>query len=311
MAMHCIGIDLGGTTIKFGLFNLEGHLIDKWQTQTDTSEKGKYILRDIATSMKEKLDKLQINISILKGIGMGVPGLVTSDGVVTAAVNLGWTNVSVAQELAELMGIPVKVGNDANAAALGEMWQGSGRGHKNLVMITLGTGIGGGVIVEGKIVSGMCGAAGEFGHIPIVHDETEICRCGRKGCLEQAASAKGIVKEAKRLLEESTVTSLLRGMENISSHSIFEAAKAGDKIAVQAVERAGKFLGIAMATITGVLDPEIYIIGGGVSNAGQYLIDIIEKYYRKNVLYASKDTKITLAELGNDAGIYGAARMIW
>lgn len=311
MVNYCIGIDLGGTAIKFGLFGLAGQLLEKWQIPTDTSEEGKYILNNIAASLKEKLDKLQINISIVKGIGMGVPGLVTRDGYIMAAVNLGWINVSAAQELSELIGIPVKVSNDANAAALGEMWQGSGRGYKNLVMITLGTGIGGGVIIEEKIVSGMYGAAGEFGHIPVVYDETEYCRCGRKGCLEQVASAKGIVKEAKRLLKESTSFSILREKEHISSHLIYEAAKAGDMIAIQAVERAGKFLGMAMAMITGVLDPEIFIVGGGVSSAGQYLIDIINKYYKENVLYACRNTKITLAELGNDAGIYGAARMIW
>lgn len=310
MEKYCLGIDLGGTTTKFGLFDIDGNLHRKWQITTDVSESGKYILKNIAESLKITCENLQIKNEQISGVGMGVPGLVTENGNVTDAANLGWDNKNVVDELSDLLNLPVVAGNDANVAALGEMWKGSGIGYKNLVMLTLGTGIGGGIIVNEKIVTGLFGAGGEIGHIPIVYDETSPCACGRTGCLEQVASATGIIKTAKRLLIESTEESLLRHQEQITVPIIFEAAKSGDYIALKVVERAGRFLGLALATITGILDPEVYIIGGGVSNAGTYLLNIIIKHYRENVLHACRDTKIRLASLGNDAGIYGAARMV-
>lgn len=310
MEKYSVGIDLGGTTTKFGIFDMDGNLHKRWRIPTDTSDAGRYILKNTANSLKEKLEQFQIMDSQVEGIGVGVPGLVTGDGNVTIAANLGWKNVHVAQELRELSGKPVIVSNDANVAALGEMWQGSAAGHKSLVMITIGTGIGGGVVIGGRIVNGLYGAGGEIGHMPIVHDETSRCGCGRIGCLEQAASATGMINAAKRYLDESNENSLLRDMEPITLPSIFEAAKAGDSISVRVISRAGRFLGLAMAAVTSVLDPEIYIIGGGVSKAGEYFLDIIKKYYKENVLHACKDTEIKFAELSNDAGIYGAARMV-
>lgn len=310
MKKYCIGIDLGGTTVKFGLFGPDGTLYRKWRIPTDISEAGKFILRNITDSLNQTLAELNIRNSELIGIGAGVPGLVTEDGFVTIAANLGWINEAVAEKLRLLTGLPVMVCNDANAAALGEMWKGSGEGHKNLVMITLGTGIGGGVIIGEKIVNGVFGGGGEIGHMPVVYDEISSCRCGRKGCLEQVASATGMVREAKRYLKEIPKASVLREKEAITLPKILAAAKSGDHIAKQVIERAGKFLGLALASITSVLDPEVYIIGGGVSGAGDYFLTVIKEHYRKNVLYACRETKICLAKLGNDAGIYGAARMV-
>ncbi len=310
MAKYYVGIDVGGTSVKFGLFDENGRLYEKWQAPTNTSDAGIHILPDIADNLKRRAEQLKLDYSEIKGIGIGVPGLVTGDGKVSLAVNLGWIDVDVAKELTDLTGLPVEVTNDANAASLGELWQGSGRGFRNLVMLTIGTGIGGGVIIEERAVNGLFGAAGEFGHIPVVYDETEACRCGRKGCLEQAASATGIAREAKRLLAlQNHEESLLAG-NNITAHSVIDAAKAGDGLALEVMERAGRYLGIALAVITGVIDPEVYIIGGGVSKAGQFLLDIIRKHYRENVLSICRDTEIRLAELGNDAGIYGAARLV-
>ncbi len=311
MVKYCVGIDLGGTSVKFGLFDVSGMLYEQWQLPTDTSESGKNILPDIADSLRRRLGTSQIDRSEIKGIGIGIPGIVTGEGLVSAAVNLGWTNVEVTRELANLTGLPVKTMNDGNTAALGEMWQGSGKGYKNLVMITLGTGIGGGIIIDEQPVSGCFGAAGELGHMTVVNDETEYCRCGRKGCLEQAASATGIAREAKRLLSEHKYeNSVLTANRNINARSVADAAKAGDRLACDVMERAGRFLGLAMAIITGVIDPEAYIIGGGVSMAGEFFLDMIQRHYRENVLFISQHTKIRLAGLGNAAGIYGAARLV-
>jgi glucokinase len=310
MKKYCIGIDLGGTTTKFGLFDLDGNLHQRWQISTDTSESGKYILENIMKSLKNTLLDSQVKDSQVEGIGIGVPGLATGDGHVTIAANLGWSNVKVADKLRELSGMPVLVSNDANVAAMGEMWKGSGKDHKNLVMITIGTGIGAGIIIDEQIVNGLFGGGGEIGHMPIVYDETTFCGCGRKGCLEQAASATGMIKTAKSYLRESKEESALTYIEPITLPAIFEAAKSGDPIATRVVERAGRFLGLALATITCVLDPEVYIIGGGVSKAGQYFLDIIKKHYKENVMNVCSETKIIAAKLGNDAGIYGAARMV-
>lgn len=315
MGKYCIGVDLGGTSTKMGLFTEAGKLITKWSISTEKSDHGSHILSDINASINNKISQSDIDKSDVIGIGIGVPGPVTAEGTVTVCVNLGWTNVPVAKDLSSMSGLKVRVENDANIAALGEMWQGSAKGYKSLVLITLGTGIGGGVIIEGKIVSGLYGAAGEFGHMPIVPDITEVCGCGRRGCLEQVSSATGIVKEAKRLLadtrmQSSDIPSILYKLDNITARDVLEAAKVGDTLALQVTERAGHYLGKAMASITSVIDPQVYIIGGGLSGAGDFLIDLIKRHYEGNVLYVSKGTEIKLAYLGNDAGIYGAAYMV-
>ena len=306
---YCLGIDLGGTTVKMGIFGSDGVLVDKWEIPTRVEEEGKAILPDIAESIGEKLGQHQIEKSQLLGIGMGVPAAADENGVVQNTTNLGWGYKEVRRELEELTGIPVKVGNDANMAALGEMWKGGGEGSRNLVMVTLGTGVGGGIIVDGHILFGAGGACGEIGHICVNYDETEKCGCGKKGCIEQYASATGIVRLAKRRLAACTERTVLRA-ESVTAKDVWDAVKAGDGVAVQIAEEFGRYLGYALADVAAMADPEVFVIGGGVSKAGEILIDYVEKYYREQAFYANKNVKFALAQLGNDAGICGAAKMI-
>lgn len=304
-----IGIDVGGTTVKLGFFRGE-ELIEKWEIPTRKEDKGSHILEDIADAIKEKLMAKNISRDEILGVGIGVPGPVDEQGMVHECVNLGWGTFPIENILGELLKIPVKAGNDANVAALGELWQGGGRGSQDMVMITLGTGVGGGIILGGRILAGRHGAAGEIGHMPVVYEETEYCNCGKQGCLEQAASATGVVRIVRRLLEESEKTSALRKMETFTAKEVFEEAKKGDVLAGQAVEKLGEYLGIAAAHIACVVDPEVFVIGGGVSAAGQVLIDVIEKYYKKKAFKSTRSVSFRLAELGNDAGIYGAAKLV-
>lgn len=304
-----IGVDVGGTTVKLGLFR-EEELIVKWEIPTRKENQGENILTDIKITIEARLKELGISKEEVLGVGIGVPGPVDAEGIVHECVNLGWGTFHIQKELGELLELPVKAGNDANVAALGEQWQGGGRGCRSMVMITLGTGVGGGIILDGKIVAGMNGAAGEIGHMPVIYDEPEYCNCGKKGCLEQAASATGIVKTARRLLETSGDISVLRDRESFTAKDVFDAAKKGDALAERAVEKLGEYLGIAAAHVACVIDPEAFVLGGGVSKAGEVLITTVEKYYREKAFKASRGAQFRLAELGNDAGIYGAARLI-
>lgn len=308
----CLGIDVGGTTVKMGIFEIEGQLIDKWEVPTRKEEQGRYILEDAAKSIQEKMNEQNISNEAIVGCGIGVPGPVMPDGYVEVCVNLGWHDCYPAKELTNLLGgIPVCCANDANVAALGEMWQGGGKGYKDLVMITLGTGVGGGVILNEKVLSGQHGLAGEIGHICVRVDEEELCNCGGKGCLEQVASATGIVREARRTIEKTDIPSVLRkSVLTITAKDVLDAAKCGDELASKVMETMGFYLGQVMAQVTMIMDPERFVIGGGVSKAGDYLIDIVEKYYIKYTALTKKKASIGLAELGNDAGIYGAARLI-
>lgn len=310
MGKLCFGIDIGGTTVKLGIFTETGDLVSKWEIATRTVEGGKYILSDVADSINDKMNELNIEKEQILGIGIGVPGPVTDDGTVLKCVNLGWDVFNVSKKMEELTGFTTKVNNDANVAALGEMWQGGGKGYDSIVMVTLGTGVGGGVILNKNIRTGSRGAAGEIGHLTVNLNEPDSCNCGKKGCLEQFASATGIVKEAVRLLEKSSEASTLRTLEKLTAKDIFEHAKAGDAIALQSVEQLGKYLGLALSHVAAVVDPDAFVIGGGVSKAGKALIDVIKKYFEQYVMYAIKDCHFELAELGNDAGIYGSAKMI-
>lgn len=307
MANYVFGVDIGGTTVKIGLFTVDGALTDKWEITTRIDEGGKYILGDIAKSIEDKLAEKEISKDDVAGIGMGVPGPVKEDGTVLKCVNLGWGIFNVATELENIIKLPVKAGNDANMAALGEMWQGGGKGYKNIVMVTLGTGVGGGIILNGKMLSGVNGAGGEIGHIQVNEDEAEVCGCGRKGCLEQYTSATGIVRSANIALNNTDKPSSLRSVQYVSAKEIFDAAKNGDELASQLVENHGKCLGKALAQIACVVDPEVFVIGGGVSKAGTIITDTVEKYFQENAFHACKKTKFALATLGNDAGIYGGA----
>ncbi|MCR5607955.1 MAG: ROK family glucokinase [Lachnospiraceae bacterium] len=311
MANYCYGVDIGGTTVKMGLFDQADNLLEKWEITTDTSNNGANILKDIFKAIEDKNKEKNINIEDITGVGIGVPGPVLEDGTVLKCVNLGWDVFNVAGEFEEISGIHnIKIGNDANVAALGEMYRGGGKGYNNIVMITLGTGVGGGIILNGNILTGSNGAAGELGHIKVRTDEEDSCGCGGKGCLEQYASATGIVKEAKRLLAKDSRDSKLRTVDNLDAKAIFDLAKEGDTLAYELVEQLGRYLGMSCANIAAVVDPEAFVIGGGVSKAGNILIDLIKKYYEQYAMPALKGKEFKIAELGNDAGIYGCVRMV-
>ena len=310
MKKYIFGVDLGGTTVKMGLFLSSGELLHTWEIPTRTEKGGKYILGDIADSVIETLREREISKDDVEGIGIGVPGPVGADGTVFKCVNLGWGVFNVADRLQELTGLKVKAGNDANGAALGEMWQGGGKGCHSIVMITLGTGIGGGIILNGEILSGTNGAAGEVGHIPVWDDETEMCGCGKRGCLEQYGSATGIVRVAKRYLKAHDEPSILRQYDDFTAKEVCDAAKENDAIAIEILDLVGKTLGKALACISCVVNTEAFVIGGGVSRAGSVLLDPIEKYFKEYAFHASRDTEFKLATLGNNAGIYGGAKMI-
>lgn len=311
MAKYVFGVDVGGTTVKMGLFTVEGELLDKWEIKTRTEDGGKNVLPDIADSIKEVIESKKLAKEDVEGVGIGVPGPVKEDGTVLKCVNLGWGILNVEDELEKLVGYPVKAGNDANVAALGEMWQGGGKGHSNLVMVTLGTGVGGGIIVDGKIIAGANGAGGELGHIHMDDEETECCGCGRKGCLEQYASATGIVRMAKKKLQTETRTTKLTAFDPLTAKDIFDVAKEGDEVALELVDKLCTVLGTALANVAGVVDPEVFVIGGGVSRAGDILIEGIQKKYSEIVFQACRETKVTLATLGNDAGMYGCVKLLF
>lgn len=314
MKPYVVGVDIGGTTVKLGLFGCDGELLDKWEIPTQKQQGGELILPDVAQSIDAKLREREIDHDQVEGIGIGVPGPVDEVNVVHKCVNLGWGVLDVKERMNRLLpGIPnVAAGNDANVAALGELWKGGGqgKGHDSTVMFTLGTGVGGGVVLSGRIVAGTNGGAGEVGHIPVEPFATEQCGCGKCGCLEQYASATGVVKMAKEALAQSDLPSALRGMENFTAREICDLARDGEALAASVVDRCGEYLGRAMSCLACALDPDIFIVGGGMSSAGDVLLDAIRKYYRKYAFHVSANTGIVLAQLGNDAGIYGCAKMI-
>lgn len=311
MKKYCFGIDVGGTTVKMGLFTTEGELLDKWEIPTRKEDGGAYILNDVAASVEAKLAEKNIAKEDVAGAGIGVPGPTLDTGYVSICVNLGWKDKNPANELLELLSIPVKAGNDANVAALGEMWKGGGEGYLDVVLLTLGTGVGGGIIINGEIAPSHRGVGGELGHITVNPDEEATCNCGNHGCLEQYASATGVVRIANKLLAASKEESSLRTLETVTAKDVFDAAKAGDHLAVEAVEVLGKYLGLVVANVALTVDPDVFVIGGGVSKAGQVLIDVITKYYHNFAkIIGDNKAKVVLAKLGNDAGIYGAARMV-
>ena len=306
---YIFGVDLGGTTVKIGLFNESGEVLEKWEIKTVKDNNGAQILPDIAASINAKVAEKNLVKEEVIGVGIGVPGPVDSDGVIYKAANLGWDVFNVSDTLSNLTGFKVKTGNDANVAALGEMWMGGGKGYKSIVMVTLGTGVGGGVIVDGKIVAGAKGASGEIGHIFMDENETETCGCGKKGCLEQYGSATGVVRLANRRLAKDDKASVLRG-KDITCKDVWDAVKEGDEVAIEIAEEFGKILGRGLGIIACVVNPEAFVIGGGVSKAGEILLDYIVKNYTETTFRGCKETDFKLATLGNDAGIYGAAKLV-
>ena len=311
MSQYVFGVDLGGTTVKLGLFRTDGTLLDKWEIPTRTEDSGKYILTDIALSMNVAMERHGIEHNDLIGAGLGVPGAVLEERFVKPCVNLnGWGGFDVAERFSALCGCPVKVVNDANAAALGELWQGGGKGSSNMVLVTLGTGVGGGVIVDGKLITGIHGSGGEIGHITLQPDETEPCGCGKYGCLEQYASATGIVRQAKKLLVEYDTPSTLRKFDPLTAKDVLDCAKAGDELAVRVAEIFAQTLGQALVAVSCSCDPEVFVLGGGVSKAGSYIVDLVQKQFVRFAFPAAEPTRFGLAILGNDAGIYGAAKLV-
>ena len=309
MKKYCFGVDVGGTTIKLGLFTVEGELLEKWEIPTRTENQSEAVLPDVASAVQGKMEEKGIAKEDVAGIGFGVPGPVTAEGIIVMNANLGWRNKNVSRELEELTGLPCKGGNDVKTAGLGEMWRSGAAGYKDAVFITLGTGVGAAIIVDGKVILGSKGAAGEVGHIKVDGEITQPCGCGGVGCMEQFASAPGIVKMAKELLESSDRPSCLRGKE-ITAKIVFDAVKAGDELAMEVAERFGHYLGYALSATAAIVDPEAFIIGGGVSRAGDILIEYVQKYYKKYVWPGCRDKQFVLAKLGNDAGIYGAASYV-
>jgi glucokinase len=306
MKKYLMGIDVGGTTVKIGQFDLEGKLLGKWDLPTDRSDRGSHILEQIHASLAERLDLEEV-----KGIGFGVPGPV-SEGIVFNCVNLGWGSTNVEQEFRRYLKNPdiqVKVSNDANVAAAGEVFQGAAKGYRNVCLFTLGTGVGGGIIVDGKLVDGVNGIGGELGHLLVDRAGRFSCNCGKKGCLETVASATGIVNLAKLHMAQDP-TSLLHKFETFSAKRVFDLAKAGDRAALKAVDEAADYLAYAASLVTLVNNPEIFVFGGGVSAAGQFLLDLIEKHYPDYVRPFLQKGHFALASLGNDAGMYGAAFLV-
>lgn len=307
---YCFGVDIGGTFVKLGLFTAEGELLEKWQIPTRREDESSHVLPDIAASVLAKMDEKGIVKEDVTGIGFGTPGPVTEDGVAVCPANLDWVNKPVAKELTELTGLPSRGGNDVNVAGLGEMWRGGAKGYKNVVVVPIGTGVGAAIIVNGKIITGTRGAAGEVGHIHVDDEIQEPCGCKAVGCVEQFSSATGLVRMAKKALADESVVTSLRDLGEVTAKDVIDAAKAGDEIADKIFDKFCDYLGYSLAATAAVIDPEIFIIGGGVSKAGQVLVDRVQGYFKKYAWPGIRGIEFALAELGNDAGIYGAASMM-
>ena len=303
------GVDLGGTTVKIAYFDEQGTMLSKWEIPTVTADGGKQILPDIAASIRQYIEQKTIDPADIIGVGIGVPGPVNSKGMVNKCVNLGWGVFNIAEELSALVGFPVKAGNDANVAALGEFWKGGGAGCDNMIFVTLGTGVGGGIVVEGRLLHGSHGAGGEIGHLVLNREETEKCGCGKTGCVEQYCSATGIVRMGKKALETYEGVSMLSRMDPLTCKDIFDCGKAGDELALQVLDRYYACLGEFLGNICSVIDPDIVVLGGGVSKAGQVLLDGTRPYFEKAAFHAVRAARFELASLGNDAGAYGAFKL--
>ena len=300
------GIDLGGTTVKLAFFEENGNCLHKWEIPTVKSNGGEQILPDIAAAILAYLAEKQIAKSDVLGIGIGVPGAADLQGIVPSCVNLGWGKKDVPKELGDLTGLPVACGNDATLAALGECWKGAG--NDNMVFVTLGTGVGGGIVCGGKIVAGVHGAGGEIGHIPLFPKETIPCNCGKCGCAEQYLSATGIVRLAKEALAEPHAPSVLDSGE-LTAKAIFDAGRENDPVAKATLDRYFDLMGQFLGILCCVVDPDVIVLGGGVSKAGQMLLDGSLEPMKHYAFSPCRTTKLAIASLGNDAGIYGAFKL--
>jgi glucokinase len=310
-----VGIDLGGTTIKMAFITTDGDMVSNWEISTDLSDQGEHITSHIASAIDERLIQLGETKDKLVGIGMGAPGPVDMEtGVIYEAVNIGWTNYPLSEKLQEATGLPAVIDNDANLAALGEMWKGAGDGAKNLVAVTLGTGVGGGIIANGEIIHGVNGAAGEIGHITSVPEGGARCNCGKYGCLETIASATGIVRQAMELISQqsdSRLVELLNEGKKLSAKDVFDAAREKDSLALQIVDQTAFHLGLAIANLSNGVNPEKIVIGGGVSRAGDIFLPIVSEYFKKFAFpRVAIGAEISIATLGNNAGVIGAAWLV-
>lgn len=304
------GVDIGGTTVKIAWFEEMGKLLEAWQIPTVTANEGRQILPDIAVSLDAFMKEKKIDRDQVIGIGVGVPGPVSSKGIVNCCVNLGWGEKDIVSELSALTGLPVKAGNDANVAALGEYWQGSGREFASMIMTTLGTGVGGGIVVEGNLLHGAHGCGGEIGHMVLNRHEKEVCGCGNRGCVEQYCSATGLVRLAKLRLQQDEASSIPRSKESLEAKDIFDAAKAEDNVAKEILETYYDYLGEFLANLCVVVDPEVIVLGGGVCKAGQMLLDGVQRGFERFCFHGVRDVKFAIAQLGNDAGAYGAFKLV-
>lgn len=311
-----IGIDLGGTSAKIGILNKAGEVDLKWSIATDISEEGTQIVPNIIQSLKENLKKQGLTAADILGIGMGSPGSVNrSNGTVIGAYNLNWKTLQpIREQIEEAFGVPFFIDNDANVAALGEQWVGAGNSEPDVSFITLGTGVGSGLIVDGHLVHGANDSAGEIGHLTVEPNGYE-CTCGKKGCLEQYASATGIVRLAHDMSteesDESKLLNAIRAEKEIDSKMIFDFAKEGDKFSERVVDQFSYYLGIALSNVSNLLNPSTIVLGGGVSKAGDYLVEKVSKIVHEFTFPPIRETtKIKIAELGNDAGMIGAASLV-
>ena len=304
------GVDLGGTTVKIAFFDQDGNMLNKWEIPTVRENDGQQILPDIAASVLNFMQEQNLSKEDMLGIGIGVPGPVNDQGVVNRCVNLGWGVFNIHETLGELTGLRVVAGNDATVAALGECWKGGGQGCRNMVFVTLGTGVGGGIVVDGKAVHGAHGAGGEIGHLVINRDETEVCGCGKRGCVEQYCSATGVVRMMNRFLKATDRASSLRGKKGFTCKDVFDAANEGDIVATEALEQVYAYMGEFLANVCCVADPDVVVLGGGVSKAGQPLLEGVQRYFVHYAFHACQQTQFALATLGNDAGAYGAFRLV-
>ena len=303
------GVDLGGTTVKIAYFDENGTMLNKWEIPTVVENNGKEILPDIAASIRQFIDQKDIDRDSIIGVGIGVPGPVDGKGVVNKCVNLGWGVFNIAESLSALVGFPVKAGNDANVAALGEYWKGGGKGAENMIFATLGTGVGGGIVIGGRLLHGAHGSGAEIGHLVLNRDETERCGCGKRGCVEQYCSATGIVRLAHRALEASNEYSTLRQHNPLTCKDIFDCGKDGDPLATKVLDQYYAYLGESLANLCDVVDPEAVVLGGGVSKAGQMLLDGVRPHFDRHIFHAARGARFALASLGNDAGAYGAFKL--
>ncbi len=303
------GVDIGGTTVKLALFDETGTQITKWEIPTVLRDGGREILPDIAASVAGCMARRGLRPEDTVGIGVGVPGPVDGRGMVNRCVNLGWGVLPIEQTLSDLTGLPVKAGNDANVAALGEYWMGGGRGCGNMIFVTLGTGVGGGILVDGRLLPGYHGAGGEIGHLVLNRQETRLCGCGKRGCAEQYCSATGAVRLAQDYLSAFDGPSVLREMHPLTCKALFDAGREGDGAAMAVLERYYAYLGEFLADLCCVVDPQAVVIGGGVSKAGEALLQGVRPWFDRWVFHAARDVTFALAKLGNDAGTYGAMKL--